>query len=79
MDKRFIKNLVGKKLSTLIEKYNFYICDFLDDDNNEMSSDDYNKLKNNKIKKIEFLIDDPNYDYIIYIDNCDFTMYGIFD
>lgn len=77
MTKKFVKNLVGKKLSTIVEKYHYDMCQFLDDDNIEMTLDDYEKLKNHKIDKVEFLINDFNYDYIIYVDK--FSQYCIFD
>lgn len=76
MDKKFVKNLVGKKLSTLIEKLNYDIFNFLsNDDDHEMSNDEYEMLKNHKVK-VEFLDNDPNYDYIIKVDN--FEAYCIF-
>lgn len=77
IEKKFIKNLVNKKLSTLVEKYNFDISQFLDDDDNEMTSANYEMLKNHKVDKVDILDDDYNYDFIIHIDKFDF--YGIFD
>lgn len=68
MDKKSVKKLNGKKLSTLIEKYNYYIDDFMDEETNEMTQAQYEKLKNNKVE-IEILANDFNYNYIIRVEN----------
>ena len=77
MDKKFIKKFVdNKKLSILVEKYKFELYDFLsNDDDHEMSNDEYEMLKNHKVK-VEFLDNDPNYNYIIKVGN--FEAYCIF-
>lgn len=77
MNKKAIKRLVdNKKLSILVEKYNYGLIDFLsNDDDHEMTKAEYEMLKNHKVK-VEFLDDDPNYDYIIKVDN--FEAYCIF-
>ena len=77
MNKKSIKKLIdNKKLSILVEKYNYEIIDFMsNDDDHEMSNDEYEMLKNHKVK-VEFLGNDPNYDYIIKVDN--FEAYCIF-
>lgn len=75
MSTKIIKKLNGKKLSTLVEKYNYYIEDFMDNECYEMTQGQYEKLKNKRVS-IEVLHDDPNYDYIIFIDK--FSAYCIF-
>lgn len=77
MDKKFIKKFVdNKKLSILVEGYNYELIDFMsNDDCHEMSNGEYEMLKNHKVK-VEFLANDPNYDYIIKVDN--FEAYCIF-
>ena len=70
MDKKFVKKLQGKKLSTLVEKYGFCIDDFMDENTNEMSRAQYEMLKNHKVT-IEFLENDFNYNYIVTVENFD--------
>lgn len=74
--KKIVKKLNGKKLSTLIKYYNFNIDDFLDDDCKEMTNEAYNLLKNKKAKLI-MLKNDPNYDFILKVEN--FEAYCIFN
>lgn len=45
INEKSVKRLNGKKLSTIIENYNFDIFNFLDDNCEEMSNDTYNLLK----------------------------------
>ena len=71
-----VKELNGKKLSTIIKNYNFNIFDFLDDNCEEMSKEAYNLLKNNKVELI-MLKNDPNYDFVLKVDN--FEAYCIFN
>lgn len=76
LNAKTVKKLNGKKLSTLVKNYNFNIIDFLDDNCEEMSNEAYNLLKNNKAELI-MLKNDPNYDFILKVDN--FEAYCIFD
>ena len=71
-----VKKLNGKKLSTLVNNYQFNIFDFLDGECEEMSNEAYNLLKNNKVS-LEVLNNDPNYDFILKVDK--FEAYCIFD
>ena len=77
MSKKFIKKFIdNKKLSILVEKYNYRLDNFLsNDDDSELTEAQYEMLKNHKVK-VEFLDNDPNYDYIIKVDN--FEAYCIF-
>lgn len=76
-NKKFITKFIdNKKLSILVEKYNYRLDDFLsNDDDHELTKAEYEMLKNHKAK-VEFLDNDPNYDYIIKVDN--FEAYCIF-
>lgn len=76
LNEKTVKMLNGKKLSTLVKNYNFNIVDFLDDNCEEMSNEEYNLLKNNKVS-LKVLKNDPNYDFVLKIDN--FEVYCIFD
>ena len=76
LNEKSVKRLNGKKLSTIVENYNFIISDFFDDNYEEMSNDAYNLLKNNKVS-LEILNNDPNYDYILKIDK--FEAYCIYN
>ena len=44
-----VKILNGKKLSTIIEKYQFDIFNFIDNNGEEMSNNVYKALKNKKV------------------------------
>lgn len=68
MDKKSVKKLNGKKLSTLVQNYRYNIEDFLDEDLDEMTWAHYDMLKNHKVE-IEILENDFNYDYIIRVEN----------
>ena len=61
-----IKELSEKTLKNFIEDDGWELCDFIDDNNEEMQKSDYELLKNNKAK-IELLKDDYNYDFAIII------------
>ena len=76
LNAKTVKMLNGKKLSTLVKNYNFNIVDFLDNNCEEMSNEAYNLLKNNKVS-LEVLKNDPNYDFVLKIDN--FEVYCVFD
>ena len=71
-----VKKLDGKKLSTLVKKFNFNIEDFLDDNCEEMLIEAYELLKNNKVK-LFVLKNDTNYDYVLTIDK--YEAYCIFN
>lgn len=76
LNAKTVKMLNGKKLSTLVKNYNFKTVDFLDNNCEEMSNEVYNLLKNNKVS-LEVLKNDPNYDFVLKIDN--FEAYCVFD
>lgn len=63
-----VKILNGKKLSTIIEKYQFDIFNFIDNNGEEMSNNAYKALKNKKVN-LEMLKNDPNYDFMLKVDN----------
>lgn len=71
-----VKILNGKKLSTIIEKYQFDIFNFIDNNGEEMSNSAYKALKNKKVN-LEMLKNDPNYDFMLKVDN--FIACCIFD
>lgn len=76
INSKTVKKFNGKKLSTIVNNYKFNIIDFLDDKCEEMSIETYNLLKNNKVKLI-MLINDPNYDFVLKVNN--FEAYCVFD
>lgn len=71
-----VKILNGKKLSTIIKKYQFDIFNFIDNNGEEMSNNAYKALKNKKVN-LEMLKNDPNYDFMLKVDN--FIACCIFD
>ena len=71
-----VKILNGKKLSTIIEKYQIDIFNFIDNNGEEMSNNAYKALKNKKVN-LEMLKNDPNYDFMLKVDN--FIACCIFD
>lgn len=71
-----VKILNGKKLSTIIEKYQIDIFNFIDNNGEEMSNSAYKALKNKKVN-LEMLKNDPNYDFMLKVDN--FIACCIFD
>ena len=71
-----VKKLDGKKLSTLVKKYNFNIEDFLDDNCEEMLIEAYELLKSDKVRLL-VLKNDTNYDYVLTIDK--YEAYCIFN
>ena len=71
-----VKKLNGKKLSTLVKKYNFNIEDFLDDNCEEMLIEAYELLKSDKVRLL-VLKNDTNYDYVLTIDK--YEAYCIFN
>lgn len=76
MNEKTIRKLQGKKLSALVKKYGYRIDDFMDDEDNEMTQAQYEKLKNHRVD-IEILANDFNYNYIIRVGN--FEAWCIFD
>ena len=71
-----VKKLDGKKLSTLVKKFNFSIEDFLDDNCEEMLIEAYELLKSDKVRLL-VLKNDTNYDYVLTIDK--YEAYCIFN
>lgn len=77
INKKTVKKLDGKKLSTIVEKYQFGIDGFLTvDGSEEMAERTYEVLKNNKVS-LKLLTKDPNYDFVLTVDN--YEAYCVYD